>query len=538
MRLSIDRPDVFIEVDALKYPQARMEDLLWILPQRYTCPQSIPKTIFYFEKIALLINACRKLKARMMELAYPQEALGLIRPYYSWLNSTDKDSTANAFKLPNIECHQVRILCATDAYGLGVHNPDVEIVVQWLLPSDLEAVLQKLGRAKREKTSGNGRYLLLYPTWCKDPNAHITNTPSQSSEGSDLDAETSALASSQSPTKKKRRKGIQSDNDIERRKQVDPNIYQFINTPVCYRQTILKHFNDISDDISHSELCCNLCDPNNSLDRTIFQMETKKLEGDTLMFPWILHQLKEWRAEAYRYWIGTDFRFPSNPTAYLSDDMLQKIAKAGTSIIDRSTLQRVCEGSTQVSINTDAILAIIDQARKHGKPKQFNKRDSEGFRHWEQYNAKSRRNKGKSFAIMEEISEEARAVKAQQEQKQEWLENKGFATKRKAVPKIHQRSQAPKRQCLSTIDEPQGSLSNDIQTETPVLRLNSQQLFPQSSPQRHRQQPLRKPQQELAQKSLLQRTSREMSEDSPQEMAQLKEITSSNIKTRSFRNRK
>lgn len=116
-------------MEALQYPQNGMEDLYRILPDKYTHPQCIPKTIIYFDEIELIFKAMKCLSARMKQLDYPKTAAALIKPYFSWLNTYDKTRTADAFACSNDLCNEVRILCSTDAYGLGVDNPDVVRVI-------------------------------------------------------------------------------------------------------------------------------------------------------------------------------------------------------------------------------------------------------------------------------------------------------------------------------------------------------------------------------------------------------------------------
>lgn len=61
----------------------------------------------------------------------------------------DKEKVGAQFEIPSDQCVGPRILIATDAYGLGIDNPDVERVIQWLVPKSMAGLFQRLGRALR-----------------------------------------------------------------------------------------------------------------------------------------------------------------------------------------------------------------------------------------------------------------------------------------------------------------------------------------------------------------------------------------------------
>ena len=45
--------------------------------------------------------------------------------------TADKTAARVTFGQPNEQCLDIRILVGTDAYGLGLDNPNVERIYQW-----------------------------------------------------------------------------------------------------------------------------------------------------------------------------------------------------------------------------------------------------------------------------------------------------------------------------------------------------------------------------------------------------------------------
>jgi superfamily II DNA helicase RecQ len=63
---------------------------------------------------------------------------------------------------------KIRILCATDAAGIGCNVPDVEFVVMFKLPRSLSVLSQRWGRAGRDRTI-SATCLLFVPKWAFRP---------------------------------------------------------------------------------------------------------------------------------------------------------------------------------------------------------------------------------------------------------------------------------------------------------------------------------------------------------------------------------
>lgn len=55
------------------------------------------------------------------------------------------------------------ILVATDAYSMGIDNPDIKLVIQWDFSTTFDAMIQRLKRAGRK--GGLSIFILFTPKW-------------------------------------------------------------------------------------------------------------------------------------------------------------------------------------------------------------------------------------------------------------------------------------------------------------------------------------------------------------------------------------
>ncbi|WP_457648330.1 RecQ family ATP-dependent DNA helicase [Profundibacter sp.] len=77
--------------------------------------------------------------------------------YHAGLSAEEKRDTQEAFRVGNL-----RVIVATNAFGMGIDKPDIRLVIHADVPGSLENYLQEAGRAGRDQASA--QCLLLYNT--------------------------------------------------------------------------------------------------------------------------------------------------------------------------------------------------------------------------------------------------------------------------------------------------------------------------------------------------------------------------------------
>ena len=99
----------------------------------------------------------------MQKLGYPTFFSAWIQLYYATMSDWDKDLTAKAFCIPGDENLECTILVATDAYGMGIDNPVIKLVIQWDIPFSFDTMIQRMGQADRKGALST--FVFFTPKW-------------------------------------------------------------------------------------------------------------------------------------------------------------------------------------------------------------------------------------------------------------------------------------------------------------------------------------------------------------------------------------
>ena len=141
--------------------------------------------------------------------------------YHAGLADADRSGVQDRFSSGSL-----RIVCATNAFGMGIDRPDVETVVHLDIPGSLEAYYQEIGRAGRDGRQATATLLWNY-----------------------VDVKTREFLIDRENDEDSERDGRRPDPvEVARRKELDHRklrrMVSYADTSGCLRATILRYFGD------------------------------------------------------------------------------------------------------------------------------------------------------------------------------------------------------------------------------------------------------------------------------------------------------
>jgi ATP-dependent DNA helicase RecQ len=189
--------------------------------------------------------------------------------YHGGLGDTARTRVQEAFA-----SEELRVVCATNAFGMGIDRPDIDAVIHADVPGSIEAYYQEIGRGGRDGRPAAATLLWNY--------ADVKTREFLIDHGRDEEGGRPSTAPGTAPSRSKGRQAVEIDlGELERRKQLEHKklrrMAAYASTTACLRATILRYFGDPT---AH-EPCgaCGNCDSRAPLDEAGRLFVRKILSG-------------------------------------------------------------------------------------------------------------------------------------------------------------------------------------------------------------------------------------------------------------------
>lgn len=161
MQILLDRSKIQQIYWFMKYPKASYLNIQFILLPKVNNAKDMQKTIVFVNTIAKIYPIIEVIIVWIRQLSYFESSKNRVKLYHSRMLDWNKDIIAKVFKVNKEENTKYIILVATDAYGMGIVNSDIWLVIQWDLLISFDLMIQYMGRIR--KNSQQSTYILFTP---------------------------------------------------------------------------------------------------------------------------------------------------------------------------------------------------------------------------------------------------------------------------------------------------------------------------------------------------------------------------------------
>ncbi|KAE8251620.1 hypothetical protein A4X13_0g3911 [Tilletia indica] len=142
------------DIQQIHHPVDTYLDLAEFFSSDCSSAQQIPKTLIYVNTKREALDVAEALRTTL-----PSH----LRSAIESLTASDS-SYQKARVLSGLRSGQIRVVAATEALGMGIDLPDIDMVIQWRLPRDFKTLVQHFGRGARGENA-HSRAILLCESW-------------------------------------------------------------------------------------------------------------------------------------------------------------------------------------------------------------------------------------------------------------------------------------------------------------------------------------------------------------------------------------
>jgi ATP-dependent DNA helicase RecQ len=189
--------------------------------------------------------------------------------YHAGLEDRERTRVQDGFAAGSL-----RVVCATNAFGMGIDRPDVDAVVHFSIPGSVEAYYQEIGRAGRDGRPATATLLWDYGDVAT--RQFLIDSPRREKPGRPAFARgTAESVGAAGPAIEVDATEVARRKAIERRKL--ERMIAYAETRRCLRVTILRYFGDHA--VREPCQSCGNCQPQRSLDAYDRELVRKILSG-------------------------------------------------------------------------------------------------------------------------------------------------------------------------------------------------------------------------------------------------------------------
>jgi len=198
-----DRPNIYLRVEPVDEEEGKNELLPALVRGRR----------------ALVYAATRKSAAAAAELLQASGVKAAV--YHAGLKDDERTRVQDAFAAGSLP-----VVCATNAFGMGIDRPDVDAVVHYAIPGSLEAYYQEIGRAGRDGRPATATLLWDYADVVT--RQFLIDSPRREKPG--------------------RKAALLDPEEAARRKELEHaklrRMIEYADSPGCLRAAVLQYFGD------------------------------------------------------------------------------------------------------------------------------------------------------------------------------------------------------------------------------------------------------------------------------------------------------